>query len=73
MEAMRKALAAGTLVSVAGFALIFWAVSRLLPLMPRLEALPWFQPAASGIALLAVTTGPLVRLRKRRFKRRPSS
>jgi hypothetical protein len=61
---MRKALAAGTLISLTCFALVFWAVSRLLPLLPRLAALPWFRPAAGGIALLAIATGPLISLRK---------
>ena len=65
---MRKALAVGTLISVAGFALVFWAIGRLLPLIPRLEALPWFRPASSAIVWLAFATGPWIRLRKQRFK-----
>jgi hypothetical protein len=68
MEAMRKALAGGTLISLACFALVFWAVSRLLPLIPRLAASPWFQPVTNGIVLLAVATGPLICLRKHRRK-----
>jgi len=68
MEAMWKALAAGTLISLTGCALVFWAVSRLLPLIPQLEASPWFHPVTNGIALLAVATGPLVSLRKYRRK-----
>jgi Flp pilus assembly protein TadB len=64
MEEMRKAFAAGTLISLACFALVFWAVSRFLPLIPRLAASPWFK----GIVVLAVATGPLVCLRKHRRK-----
>jgi hypothetical protein len=60
----------GTLISVAGFALIFWAIGRLLPLIPRLEALPWFRPASSAIVLLAFATGPWIRLRKQRLQAR---
>lgn len=69
MKAMRKALAAGTLISLTCFALVFWAASRLLVLLPRLESSPWFHPATNGIVLLAVATGPLIGLRKRRRKR----
>lgn len=65
MEVMRKALAAGTLISLTGFALVFWAVSHLLLLIPRLEASPWFQPVTNGMVLLAVA---LVCLRKHRRK-----
>jgi hypothetical protein len=65
---MRKALVAGTLISLIGFALVFWAVSCLLPLILRFEAPPWFEPLASAIIVLACATGPLVRLRKHRHK-----
>ena len=68
METMRKAVAAGTLISLVCFALVFWAVSRLLALLPRLETSPWFQPATNGIVLLAIATGSLICLRKRRRK-----
>jgi len=73
MKAMRKALAAGTLISLTCFALVFWAASRLLVLLPRLEASPWFHPATNGIVLLAVATGPLIGLRKRRRKTNAAS
>jgi hypothetical protein len=33
---MRKALAAGVLITLAGFALVFWAAGRVLSLLPRL-------------------------------------
>ena len=65
---MRKALAAGTLISVIGFALVFWAVSRLLPVILRFEAPPWFLPVEIAIIVLACATGPLVRLRRHRRK-----
>jgi hypothetical protein len=68
MEMMRNALAAGTLISLIGFALVFWAVSRLLPLILRFEAPPWFLPVEIAIIVLASAAGPLVRLRKHRRK-----
>jgi Flp pilus assembly protein TadB len=61
---MRKALAAGTLISMACFTLVFWAVSRLLPLILS----PLFEPVAYGFFLFAVASGPLIYLRKRRRK-----
>jgi hypothetical protein len=68
MEAMRKGLAVGTLISLTGFALVFWAVSRLLPMMPRLQASAWFHSATNVIVLFAFATGPLVSLRQHRRK-----
>jgi hypothetical protein len=65
---MRKALAAGALISLACFALVFWAVGRFLSLLPQLEASRWFQPVTNGCTLLAFTTSPLIYLRKRRRK-----
>jgi len=65
---MRKALAAGALTSLAGFALVFWAVGRFLSLLPLLEASRWFQPVINGLTLLAFATGPLVYVRKRHRK-----
>jgi hypothetical protein len=65
---MRKALAAGVVISMAGFALLFWAIGRFLSLLPLLEASRWFQPVTSGLTLLAFVTGPLVYLRKRHRK-----
>ena len=72
IEAMRKSLAAGALISLAGFALVFWAVGRFLSVLPLLEASRWFQPVTNGITLLAVATGPLIYLRKRRRKIKPA-
>ena len=71
METMRKAVVAGVSISLVAFALLFWAAGRFLELLPRLEASRWFQPATSGIAMLAVAAGPLISLRKRR--RKPNS
>ena len=68
MEEMRKALAAGALISLACFALVFWAVSHFLPLMPRLAASPW----SNVFILFAVVVGPLVYLRKHRRKAKPA-
>jgi hypothetical protein len=65
MEAMRKALVAGALISLAGFALVFWAVGRFLSVLPLLEASRWFQPV---LTLFAFAAAPLVYLRKRHRK-----
>jgi hypothetical protein len=63
---MRKALAAGALISLAGFALVFWAVGRFLLLLPRLEASRWFQPVINGIVPFALAaSGTAMYLRKR--------
>jgi hypothetical protein len=69
---MRKALAAGSLISLACFALLFWAVSRFLPLLPRLEASRWFQPVTNGFVLLAVATSPLIYRRKGSRQTKPA-
>lgn len=68
MEAMRKALAAGVLISLVSFALVFWAAGRFLDLLPRLEASRWFHPATDGFVMLAIASGPLIALRKHRRK-----
>jgi hypothetical protein len=72
MDTMRKALAAGVATSLAGFAIVFWAASRCLALIPRLETSPWFKPAANGIVLLVFATGPLIRLRRPTRAKTPS-
>ena len=66
LEPMGKALVAGTLISLTGFALVFWAVNSLLPLIPRLEASPLFQVVTDGIALLGVAMALLACRRKYR-------
>jgi hypothetical protein len=67
---MRKALAVGVLISLAGFALVFWAAGRFLSLLPLLEASRWFQPVTNGLTLFAFAMAPLVYLRKRHRKTR---
>jgi hypothetical protein len=63
---MRKALAAGALISLAGFALVFWAVNRFLLLLPQLEASRWFQPVTNAIVPFALAaSGTAMFLRKR--------
>jgi hypothetical protein len=69
---MRKALAAGSAISLACFALVFWTVSRFLPLLPRLEASRWFQPATNAFVVLAVAMGTLIHRRKCRRKTKPA-
>ena len=66
---MRKALAAGVLISLAGFALVFWAVGRFLSVLPLLEASRWFQPVINGIVpSVFAASGTAMYLRKRHRK-----
>lgn len=65
-EAMGKALVVGTLISVTGFALVFWAVNSLLLFIPRLETSPLPQPVTDGIAVLGVAMALLACRRKYR-------
>jgi hypothetical protein len=65
---MRKALVAGTVISLTCFGLVFWAISSLLPLILRHEASPWFQSVTDGIAVLGVGMGLLACRRKYRRK-----
>jgi hypothetical protein len=63
---MRKALAAGVLISLAGFALVFWAAGRFLSLLPRLEASRWFHLATNAIVpFAAAASSAAICLRKR--------
>jgi hypothetical protein len=69
IEAMRKALVAGALISLAGFAFVFWAVSRLLPLILEAEASPWFGLVSNVVFLFFLAgTSTAIHLRRRRGK-----
>ncbi len=66
---MRKALTAGALISLACFTLVFWAASRLIPLMLEREASPRFRLVSNVVFLFSLTaTSTAICLRKRRRK-----
>ena len=67
-EGMPKALAVGTLISLACFTLVFCAVSRFLPLFLRLADSHW----SIVVVVLAVAGCPLIHLRKHRRKTSPA-
>jgi hypothetical protein len=69
---MWRSLAAGVLISVACFVLLFWGVGYLLVLLPRYQGSSWFQPALNAFVIFSVTAGALVYRRKHsRVKKAP--
>jgi hypothetical protein len=61
---MWRTLAAGALISVPCFVLLFWGVGHLLVLIPRVEGSAWFRPAISAVTIFSVTTGALIQRRQ---------
>ena len=61
---MWKTLAAGALISVPCFVLLFWGVGHLLVLIPRVEGSVWFRPAISAVTIFSVAAGALIHRRQ---------
>ena len=69
---MWRSLAAGVLISVACFVLLFWGVGHLLVLLPRFQGSLWFQPAIIASVIFSVTASALIYRRKHsRVKKAP--
>jgi hypothetical protein len=69
---MWRSLAAGVLISVPCFVLLFWGVGHLLVLIPRLQGSLWFQPVINAIVIFSVTASALIHRRKHsRVKKAP--
>jgi membrane protein DedA with SNARE-associated domain len=61
-----RALAAGALISVLCFALLFWAAGHFLVQLPQIEASSWFRPVTNAAVMLALASGVLIHRRKQR-------